>query len=347
METPLPATHLDAAAPAHPQARTREPLGWSALRLLPVRAWLALLGVLLAALASAAIAEWLAEAPQTQAAVIVLALLAVGLLIALSRLLAADAIRREGLRAASERHAKELETLIEARTGELSALSTHLQELSEKEKSELARNLHDELGGLLTAAKMDLSWLQSRVPDPALQERLAQLGSVLDEAMDLKRRVVEDLRPSLLDHFGLPTALRAYVDSACAKAGLRADLALPEDGAPMPKETAIALFRIVQDGVTNIIRHAGARSVTLRFAVERDACRFTLSDDGRGFDAADPKFRWSHGLMGMRQRVRALGGQFEIESTPGSGTMLHVSVPFESKSVSGPGPLPGPRGRTM
>lgn len=329
MESRLPVTDLDAAAPGAPQAGTPEPLPWSALRLLPLRAWLALLGVLLAALASAAIAEWLAEAPATQAAVIVLALLAVGLVIALCRLLAADAIRREGLHAASERHAKDLENLIEARTRELSALSTHLQEVSEKEKSQLARNLHDELGGLLTAAKIDLSWLQSRVPDPALQERLAQLGGVLDEAMDLKRRVVEDLRPSLLDHFGLPTALRAYVDSTCAKAGLRAELELPEDGAPMPKETAIALFRIVQEGITNIIRHAGARSVTLRFNMERAACRFTLSDDGQGFDAADPKFRWSHGLMGMRQRVRALGGQFELESAPGSGTTLRVSIPMD------------------
>jgi signal transduction histidine kinase len=317
----------------HPIAAPREAAGWSALRLLPARAWLALVGVLLVALASAAIAEWLAEAPQTQAAVILLALLAVGLLVALSRLLAAEAVRREAQREASERHAKDLETLIEARTRELSALSTHLQELSEKERSELARNLHDELGGLLTAAKMDLSWLQSRVPEPALQERLAQLGGVLDEAMDLKRRVVEDLRPSLLDHFGLPTALRAYVDAACAKAGLRAELALPEDGAPMPKETAIALFRIVQEGVTNIIRHAGARSVSLRFAPEPDACRFTLSDDGCGFDAADPRFRWSHGITGMRQRVRALGGQFELESAPGSGTTLRVSIPrlIESK----------------
>ncbi len=327
MQSQLPATDLDTAGRVLPESRTRNPAGWSTLRLLPVRAWLALAGVLMAALASAAIAERLAEAPQTQAAVIFLALLAVGLLVALSRLLAADAVRRERLRAASERHTRDLETLIEARTRELSALSTHLQELSEKEKSELARNLHDELGGLLTAAKMDLSWLQSRVPDSALQERLAQLGGVLDEAMDLKRRVVEDLRPSLLDHFGLPTALRAYVDSACAKAGLRADLALPEDGAAMPKETAIALFRIVQEGITNIIRHAGAQSVALRFVIEADACRFTLSDDGRGFDAADPKFRWSHGIMGMRQRVRALGGQFQIESAPGAGTTLRVAIP--------------------
>jgi signal transduction histidine kinase len=327
MNSPLPAADLHAVAQVATSLRQREPGAWSALRLLPMRARLALLGVLLAVLASAAIAEWLAEAPQTQAAVIFLAFLAVGLLIALSRLLAADAARREALRAASERHAKDLESLVEARTRELSALSTHLQELSEKEKSELARNLHDELGGLLTAAKMDLSWLQSRVPEPALQERLAQLGGVLDEAMDLKRRVVEDLRPSLLDHFGLPTALRAYVDSACTKAGLRADLSLPDDGPPLPKDTAIALFRIVQEGVTNIIRHAAARTVTLRFTLEQDACSFSLSDDGRGFDAADASVRWSHGIMGMRQRVRALGGRFELESAPGSGTTLRVSIP--------------------
>lgn len=320
-ETPLSATRFDSAAPAG------EPLGWTALRLLPVRTWLALLGVLLAVLASAAIAEWLADALLTQAAVVVLALLAVGLLIAHSRVLAADAVRREGLSVALEGHAHDLECLIEERTRELSALSIHLQELSEKEKSQLARNLHDELGGLLTAAKMDLSWLQSRVPDPALQERLTQLGGVLDEAMDLKRRVVEDLRPSLLDHFGLATALRAYVESTCAKAGLRASVMLPDDTASIPKEAAIALFRIVQEGITNIVRHAGARSVTLRLDLELSVCRITLIDDGRGFDAADSRFRQSHGIMGMRQRVRALGGQFDVDSTPGLGTTLRISVP--------------------
>jgi signal transduction histidine kinase len=317
----------DPAAPLHPAAGSRRPRGWSALRLLPARAWVALLGVLLAALASAGIAAWLARESRTRIAVVFLALLAVGLLAALARLLAAEAVRRECLRADAERHAKDLETLIEARTRELSALSTHLQELSEKERSELARNLHDELGGLLTAAKMDLSWLQSRVPEPALQERLTQLGGVLDEAMDLKRRVVEDLRPSLLDHFGLPTALRAYVDSACAKAGLTATLTLAEDGATMPRETAITLFRIVQEGVTNVIRHADAQSLVLRLALEGDAWRFTLSDDGHGFDTADPGLRASHGLTGMRQRVRALGGRLEIESRPGAGTTLRVTVP--------------------
>src|SRR5260370_26487742 len=91
---------------------------------------------------------------------------------------------------------------VEDRTRQLSALSNHLQALSEREKSELARKLHDELGGLLTAAKMDLSWLQARLDGAVIQERLAQLGSVLDEALDLKRQVLEGLPPSRLDHFG-------------------------------------------------------------------------------------------------------------------------------------------------
>jgi signal transduction histidine kinase len=222
---------------------------------------------------------------------------------------------------------RETDSLVEARTRELSALSSHLQSLAEKEKSELARTLHDELGGLLTAAKMDLSWLQSRVDTPAYQERLAQLGSVLDEAMGLKRRVVEELRPSLLDHFGLPTALRAYVDSTCTKAAVATDIRLPDDGARIPKDIAITLFRIVQEGLNNIIRHAGAQHVSLELTTGGGEYAFTLQDDGSGFDPNSARDSWSHGIMGMQQRVRALGGKFSLESAPGRGTTLRVTVP--------------------
>jgi signal transduction histidine kinase len=220
----------------------------------------------------------------------------------------------------------ELDRLVEARTLELSAMSSHLQNLAEKEKSELARTLHDELGGLLTAAKMDLSWLQSRVDTPAHQERLAQLGSVLDEAMSLKRRVVEDLRPSLLDHFGLATALRAYVESACSKAGIAADIHLPDDDQPIPKDIAITLFRIVQEGLSNIMRHSGAKHVTLKLGASAGEYSVSLQDDGRGFDPQGSHDGWRHGIMGMQHRVRSLSGRFALESTPGQGTMLRVAV---------------------
>src|SRR5580700_9889995 len=133
--------------------------------------------------------------------------------------------------------AVEIEKLVEARTRELSDFSHHLQTFGEKEKSLLARKLHDELGGLLTAAKMDLSWLQSRLEGAAIQERLSQLGGVLDEAMDLKRRVVEELRPSLLDHFGLPTAVRAYVESTCAKEGLASQIVIEHTCESMSKDS--------------------------------------------------------------------------------------------------------------
>jgi signal transduction histidine kinase len=200
--------------------------------------------------------------------------------------------------------------------------------LSEREKSELARKLHDELGGLLTAAKMDLSWLQSRLEGKVIQDRLSQLGSVLDEAMDLKRRVVEELRPSLLDHFGLPTAIRAYVEATCAKAGLASDIHIEHACEAMSKDTAIALFRVVQDGLSNIIRHAGARTVRLELNGDKQQCWISLSDDGNGFDSNSPQFRWSHGLMGMRQRAEAFGGHLQVESKVGTGTTLRVEVPM-------------------
>jgi signal transduction histidine kinase len=215
----------------------------------------------------------------------------------------------------------------EDRARELSSLSHHLQAISEREKWELARKLHDELGGLLTAAKMDLSWLQSRLEGANIQERLSQLGGVLDEAMDLKRRVVEDLRPSLLDHFGLPTAVRAYVESTCAKEGLTVQVNFQHSCESMAKDTAIALFRVVQEGLHNIIRHAHARTVKLEMHGDERNCVLRLSDDGQGFDAANPQFRWSHGLMGMRQRAEGLGGRLDIQSRVGAGTTLTIEVP--------------------
>jgi signal transduction histidine kinase len=307
-----------------PGAGAGPKISWSSLRLLTWRLWAPLLAALLVTLAMASFGEESLRSTLARAVLWVMTALTLALLAVLTRLFLLQAERDKS---AAERQARELERQVEIRTRELSALSTHLQELSEKEKSELARNLHDELGGLLTAAKMDLSWLQARLEAPAIRERLLQLGNVLDEAMDLKRRVVEDLRPSLLDHFGLPTALRAYVDSACAKAGLNREIRVPEDSGPIGKDIAIALFRIIQEGLTNTIRHAGAHTVRLVFSTDAQGSSFVLSDDGCGFDVHDPRVRSSPGIMGMQQRVRALGGELTLESSPGAGTTLSVRVP--------------------
>jgi signal transduction histidine kinase len=294
--------------------------GWSSLRLLPSSVWAGLLGVVVVVLAVAAIAE-------RSGRLIAMAVLCVVLLAVVARLFAAETAREKRLRAAAEKQAAEFERLIETRTRELSDLSTHLQEFAEKEKSELAKHLHDELGGLITAAKMDLSWLQSRLTQAPYGDRLGQLGSVLDDAMNLKRRVVEDLRPSLLDHFGLPTALRAHVESVCSKAKLQCEVLMSEEAETLPKECAIAVFRVMQEGLTNIVRHAQAKQVRLALTADANRYLLLLTDDGRGMKMDDSTFRWSHGLAGMRHRVEALGGQFTIESGPGEGTTLRVEIP--------------------
>jgi signal transduction histidine kinase len=222
------------------------------------------------------------------------------------------------------------------RIREVSGLASYLQSLAEREKAEIARTLHDDLGGLLTAAKMDLSWLQSRVQAPELQERLAQLGSVLDEAMDLKRRLVDDLRPSLLDHFGLPTALRTYVDAVCLKAGLQVDIDLADAAQGLSRDTAIAVFRIVQEGLSNVIRHGGARRVRLLMTADSGGFALTLSDDGRGFDPSDDlAARATFGLKGMRQRVSSFGGTLIIDSGRGRGTTVTVQVPMDEETDRG------------
>jgi signal transduction histidine kinase len=262
-------------------------------------------------------------------------LIALGLLVISARQFVAEATRQRNLRAAAEDEARKLQRLVDERTTELSQLSGHLQEASEREKAQLARDLHDELGGLLTAAKMDLSWLQGRVAaegNPELRQKLAALDSELGEAMNLKRRVVENLRPALLDHFGLPTALQAYFDETCRRAKIEVSTVIPEEMASLPPEIAIALFRVGQEALNNIIRHARARHVELVVEAEEEVCAITIADDGIGMDLSNPRFLNSHGISGMRHRIARLGGNCEVESAPGKGTRLLITIPRDRLS---------------
>ena len=150
-----------------------------------------------------------------------------------------------------------------SRTAELSSLSAHLQSSSEREKGRLARDLHDELGGILTSAKIDTAWLEghSKTPIPDALARIRRLSTVLDEAVDLKRRVIENLRPSLLDHLGLSAALEWYVNETCSKAGLKCSLQLPDQNSVVDPDIAIAIFRLVQEGLTNAVKYARASEI--------------------------------------------------------------------------------------
>lgn len=264
-----------------------------------------------------------------------LAVLTLGLLVLAVRLLVKDFWRQEGRRADQTRERARLEELVRDRTAELSDLSSYLLAVTEQEKAELARNLHDELGGLLIAAKMDLAWLQGRASavEPEARSRLDTLGTVLDDAMDVKRRVVENLRPALLDHFGLPLALQAYFEETCAKAGLACKTEVPDVVEKIPQELAIALFRVGQEALTNIIRHARAKNVLLVVDVDENNYRVRISDDGIGMDPEKLTGAMSHGLLGMRHRIETLNGKIDIATNEGHGINIQVQVPRDRAAL--------------
>ena len=229
----------------------------------------------------------------------------------------------------------QLERDVESRTRELSSLSAYLQSSTEQEKAALARELHDELGGILTPAKMDLSWLQERLAaDPQGEERVRRLTKLIDEGIDMKRRIIEDLRPSLLDHLGLKAALQWNVEETCKAASLECHFRLSDLVQRLPPDLEIALYRVAQECVTNVIKHAKATLVELTLERTAPGLLLVIADNGVGIGDTGAFKRMSHGLVGMRHRVHSIGGTIEIRGTPGKGTVINVSVPLESPPSS-------------
>jgi signal transduction histidine kinase len=259
-------------------------------------------------------------------------LLNIALVLLAARLVYGE-MRRRARQAIDLRGQKqELERLVEERTRELASLSTHLQGISEQEKSALSRELHDELGGLLVAARMDLSWLQQRLPvtDPGIEQRFRRIHESLNSGIDLKRRVVEDLRPTLLDNMGLFAALRWQLKETCRRTGLRSSESIPDMELRFNPEASIGVFRIVQEALTNILKHADAKSAHLSVEIEGNKFALMISDDGRGIPADRLQTISSHGLASMRHRVTALGGSWEVRSPSAGGTVVTASIPLSN-----------------
>jgi signal transduction histidine kinase len=258
----------------------------------------------------------------------VIAFLNLSLLTCTLYLFIKDLRQRQILVKMRETENQRLITLVDERTGELNELSTHLQRSSEQDRAALARDLHDELGGILTSAKMDLDWLRTRATHtPDALKRIEQISSMLDEAVSVKRRVVENLRPSLLDNLGLAPALEWYITENCSKGGLKCTLNLAEELGVISPDAAIALFRIVQEGTTNVLRHAKAKNFTASLHLQGKNIHLILEDDGVGLPSSFTPTKLSHGLSGIRQRARSLGGDATWKSAPGKGTTITVIIP--------------------
>jgi signal transduction histidine kinase len=248
-----------------------------------------------------------------------------------ARLVYLDMRRRAHLTAELRDHTAQLEREVLDRTRELVELSTHLQSVAEREKASLARELHDELGGLLVGARMDISWAEQHLAkdDPDMKLRLQRVQQNLSAGVDLKRRIIEELRPTLLDNVGLFAAIRWQLKETCAVAGLKCTQSYPDVEPRFTSEASIALFRIAQEAFTNILKHSGAKSMDITLDLEGESIVMQISDDGKGIPANQLTAIGSHGLASMRHRVRALGGQLDVRSPAVGGTTLLVRIPTD------------------
>ncbi|HUP28601.1 MAG TPA: sensor histidine kinase [Usitatibacter sp.] len=221
------------------------------------------------------------------------------------------------------------EDQVAERTRELASLTDFLQMHNEREKASLARELHDSLGGILTPAKMDLAWLEARLGnDPEFRERMHRLSTMIDQGIDLKRRIIEALRPSLLDHLGLSSALQWYVEETCRESKLACRLRISEKLERLPPDVEIAFYRLVQEALSNVVKHARAKTFELELERTGEGLKVLVGDDGVGIANLGEAKSLSHGLAGMMHRVRSLGGTFDIDSAPGQGTRIKVFVPL-------------------
>ncbi len=247
-----------------------------------------------------------------------------------TRLVYLDMRRRAALNAELLDQKLRLEQEVEERTRDLVELSTHLQSVSEREKASLARELHDELGGLLVGARMDISWAEQHltINDPDLKLRLNRVQQNLAAGVDLKRRIIEELRPTLLDNVGLFAALRWQMKETCAAAGLICSQSYPDEEPRFKSEASIALFRIAQEAFSNILKHSRAKTADLSLDMDDETLLMRIADDGIGMPADRFMAIGSHGLASMRHRVRALGGRLDVRKPASGGTLLVVQIPL-------------------
>ncbi|MDP3835607.1 MAG: CHASE3 domain-containing protein [Hydrogenophaga sp.] len=228
-----------------------------------------------------------------------------------------------------------LESQVRERTGELARLNLSLQELRDGERGGLARALHDELGALLTTAKLDLARLHRALPAPTadVAERLQHLGASLDQGIDMKRRLMEELMPSTLRNLGLQAALEHRAGEFQQRTGLPLELDL--QATELDDSARLALFSVAQGALSNVERHAGASRVSLRLATEGHEAVLAVQDDGRGF-AGQPGSASASGLKNLRHRIESLGGRFTVRSAPGSGTRVEARLPVDTTRATTP-----------
>ncbi len=227
-----------------------------------------------------------------------------------------------------------LESMVQIRTRQLSVLSRHLLNVSEEEKAKLARELHDELGSSLTAIGMDISSVCDALSktEPALAAQLRRAKQTLLETITLKRRIIENLRPSLLDNLGLAAAIRNKCEEIARLSGLQCEVDIAEEFDNIDPAQAIALFRITQESLNNTVKYANATHVKISLKRHATGLWLQVLDDGIGISSDALRKEKSHGLLGMRERALLLGGTFSAYTGKNQrGCVIEAFLPSSHK----------------
>lgn len=251
----------------------------------------------------------------------------------LSSLLATYVFIRQVRLTEKERVATEgkLKVAIENRTQELRELTQYLQTVREAEKDHLARELHDQLGALLTVAKLELEGLRVRVlTTPDLTARVERVSCRINEVIVLKRRMVEDMRPSSLSMLGLRSALEQHCKDIAAAMNIAFHVNIDE--VSLSPDSELVIFRFVQESLTNVAKYSQAKNVWVELTKNNLSLDLLVRDDGVGFDTS-VALTGHHGLTGMRYRIDSLGGEMKINSAPGSGTAITANIPVADSPV--------------
>jgi two-component system sensor histidine kinase UhpB len=233
---------------------------------------------------------------------------------------------------------------LEKRNRQLRALSEQVLNAQEEERKRIALSLHDDTGQALSMLIIHLERLETRLPadEGETRKKLAAARQLAAHALAELRKIVRDLRPSILDTLGLVPAIRWYARSCLEEAGIRVQIEAkedcgPQDCGPLPYQLTTALFRIAQEAINNIVRHSEAKSVSISFSEGPEAVYLTVIDDGQGFDAPGVNGksldRQQWGLVGMRERAELAGGELVVDSQPGKGTQVQVRVPHPNKVI--------------
>lgn len=244
------------------------------------------------------------------------------------------AVQRALREAADRRERQRAEDKLRKSLDQLRALTTYLQFVREEERTRIAREVHDELGQALTGLKLDMSWLATRVARsaPPVQEKVRTMVDHIDETIQTVRRIATELRPGILDSLGLIAAIEWQANEFQTRTGIPCVVTINAADTLWDQQFSTVFFRIFQETLTNVIRHANATRVEVRVAEEDDHLVLVVKDDGRGISEDEMANTRSNGLVGMRERARLIGGELTLQGRPGQGTTVALRAPLNRAS---------------